>query len=124
MSHVHLITESCAMILRGLIYPCRDALDLGDAMGVTGGGEVYVSRKGVPSLTLVREFAGVRNEEHRALRDWYVSVSHGMRNCFIFVDGDASSHTVRWINSPFEWQKDAENRWSGTLRLHVEDFEP
>ena len=124
MPHVHLISESGALTVNGLIYPCKDALDLGVAMGVTEGGEVYVSRKGVPSLTLVRTFAGVRNEEHQALRNWYISVSHGMRNPFTFIDADASSHTVRWINSPFDWQKDAENRWSGEMHLRVEEFEP
>jgi len=124
MSHVHLISELHTMILRGLIYPCRNALDLGVAMGVSGGGEVYASRKGVPSLTLARMFAGVRSEDHQALRSWYVSVSQGMRNPFIFIDGDGSSYTVRWINSPFDWQRDAENRWSGEMQLRVEDFEP
>ena len=123
MSHVHLISESGSLTVRGLIHPCKDELEPGLAMGVTEGGELYVSRKGVPSLTLVRAFAGVRNDEHQALRNWYSSVSHGMRNSFTFVDADGSNHAVRWINSPFEWQKDAENRWSGEMRLRVENFE-
>ena len=124
MSHVHLISGSNSIRLRGLIYPHKDDLDLGLATGMSGGGEVYVSQKGVPSLTLVRFFAGVRNEDYEALRGWYSSVSQGSRNPFTFIDADGSSRTVRWINSPSDWQKDAENRWSGAIKLHVEDFEP
>ena len=123
MSHVHLISESNSITLRGPICPCKNILDLGLATGMTGGGEVYVSRKGVPSLTLMRMFAGIRNEEHQALRNWYVSVSRGMRDPFIFIDADGSSHMVRWINGPFDWQKDSENRWSGMMQLRVEDLE-
>ena len=123
MPHVHLISGSNTISLHGLVFPCKEALDLGLAMAMTEGGEVYVSRKAAPSLMLIRTFAGIRNEEHRALKDWYISISQGMRNPFGFIDADITSYTVRWINSPFDWQKDAENRWSGEMRLRVEDFE-
>jgi hypothetical protein len=106
-----------------MIYPQKDELDLGLAIGVSGGGEIYVSRKAVPGLTLVRSFAGVRNEDYLALRDWYANVSEGSRNSFSFIDGDGSNQTVRWINSLLDWQKEAENHWSGSLRFRVEDFE-
>ncbi|UCD57331.1 MAG: hypothetical protein JSV16_16245 [Candidatus Hydrogenedentota bacterium] len=124
MSHVHLVSGENSIRIRGLIYPHRDELDLGLAVGVSESGEVYISRKGAPALTLVRLFAGVRDEEHEALRSWYTGVSEGSRNTFMFIDADGSNHTVRWINGPLDWQKDGENRWSGLMRLRVEGFEP
>lgn len=123
MSHVHLISGANSLRLRGLIYPQKDELELGLAMGMSGGGEVYVSQKGVPMLTLVRSFAGIRDEDYDTLRDWYTDVCEGPRNPFSFVDGDGSTRTVRWINSLRDWQRDASNRWSGFMRLHVEDFQ-
>jgi hypothetical protein len=123
MSQVQLISGENSIRVRGLIYPQKDELDPGLAMGVSGGGEIYVSRKGVPALTLVRVFAGVRNEEYLALRDWYANVSEGVRNSFSLIDGDGSNRTVRWVNGLFDWQKDAENQWSGSMKLRVEDFE-
>ena len=112
------------MRLKGLIYPRKDELDLGLAMVVTEGGETYVSRKGVPSLTLVRMFARVRNEDFEALKNWHTDVSEGSRNTFTFIDDDGVSHTVRWTNGLPDWQRDAENQWSGVMTLRVENFEP
>ncbi len=112
------------MRLRGLVHPSKDELDLGLATDVSGGGEVYVSQKSVPSLTLVRSFAGVRNEDYESLRSWYTNICQGARNAFIFIDADGSTYTVRWTNSPLDWQRDAENLWSGSITLRVEDFEP
>ncbi len=123
MSHVHLISGANSLRLKGLIYPQRDDLDMGLAIGTSGGGEKYVSKKAAPTLTLVRSFAGVRDEDYDELRAWYTSVSEGPRNTFSFVDGDGSNHTVRWINSLRDWQRDSNNRWSGAMKLHVEDFQ-
>lgn len=124
MPHVHLISGTNSMRLRGLVHPSKDELDLGLATDVSGGGEVYVSQKSVPSLTLVRSFAGVRNEDYESLRSWYTNICQGARNAFIFIDADGSTYTVRWTNSPLDWQRDAENLWSGSITLRVEDFEP
>jgi hypothetical protein len=123
MSHVHLISGTNSIRLKGLIYPQKDELELGLAVGTSGGGEAYVSRKGVPTLTLVRSFAGVRDEDFGVLKNWYTTVSEGPRNSFSFVDGDGTTHTVRWTNSLSDWQRDASNRWSGSMRLFVKDFE-
>ena len=123
MSHVHFISSTDSIRLRGLIPPQKDELDMGLAAGVSGGGDVHVSRKGVPSLMLIRMFAGVREEDYRSLKQWYTTVSEGMRNPFLFIDSDGSSHTVRWINSMLDWQRDADNKWSGSMRLRVEEFE-
>ncbi|MBI4831800.1 MAG: hypothetical protein HY801_09665 [Candidatus Lindowbacteria bacterium] len=124
MSHIYLISGMHNLKLRGLIFPHKDELDLGLAMGVSGGGEIYVSRKSASALTLARMFAGVRDDDYDALRAWYLSVSVGMRNAFTLIDADGASYTVRWINDLLDWQKDADNRWSGTMRLRVENFEP
>ncbi len=124
MSHVHLISGANSLRLKGLIYPQKDELEMGLAVGASGGGEIYVSQKGVPALTLVRSFAGVRDEDYDDLRIWYTDVSEGPRNTFSFTDGDGSSHTVRWINSLRDWQRDAGNRWSGLMKLHVENYQP
>ena len=123
MSHVHLILGSNSLRLKGLIYPQKDELDMGLATGMSGGGEVHVSKKSVPTLTLLRSFAGVRDEDYEALRNWHTTISEGPRNTFSFVDGDGSTLTVRWINNLGDWQRDAGNRWSGFFRLHVEDFQ-
>jgi len=124
MPQVQLISGENSIRVRGLIYPHKDELDLGLATGVSGGGDVYVSRKGAPALTLSRMFAGVRNEDYLALRNWYMDVAEGSRKAFSFVDGDGSDYSVRWLNSLADWQKDAENHWSGLMQLRVEDFEP
>jgi len=123
MSHVHLISGANSLRLKGLIYPQKDELDVGLAIGTSGGGEIYVSQKAVPTLTLVRSFLGVRDEDYDSLRDWYTDVAAGPRNAFSFTDGDGSNYTVRWINSLRDWHREASNRWSGFLRLHVEDFQ-
>ena len=124
MSHVHFISEGDSIRLKGLIHPIKDELDLGLATGTSAGGELYVSQKAAPALTLIRSFAGVRDEDYEALKDWFVNVSQGARNPFTFVDADGLGYTVRWINSLINWQRDAENRWSGALNLRVEGFEP
>jgi hypothetical protein len=124
MSHVHLISGANSIRLRGLIPPQKDELDLGLAAAVSGGGEVHVSKKAEPSLTLVRMFAGVREEEYRAIRQWYTDVSQGMRNPFLFIDSDGESYTVRWTNDLLDWQRDTDNRWSGVMKLRVEGYEP
>lgn len=124
MSHVHLILGANTLRLKGLIYPQRDELDLGLAVGTSRGGDIYVSRKGAPALTLVRSFAGVRDEDYDQLRTWYTSISEGPRNSFSLVDGDGSNQTVRWINNLRDWQKDSNNRWSGVMKLRVEGFQP
>jgi hypothetical protein len=123
MSHVHLISGSNSLRLKGLIYPQKDELDLGLSTGLSGGGEIYVSKKGVPSLKLTRSFAGVRDEDYEELCTWYTDTCEGPRNTFSFTDGDGSTHVVRWLNGPADWQRDAGNRWSGFMRLRVEDFE-
>jgi hypothetical protein len=107
-----------------LIYPHREELDLGLATGVSGGGELFVSRKGAPALTLVRRFAGVRSEDYLALRNWYTAVAEGARNSFSFVDADGTGYAVRWLNSLTDWERNADNQWSGSMHLRVEDFEP
>ncbi len=124
MSHVHFTSGANSLRLKGLIYPQKDELEMGLATGASGGGEVYVSQKGAPTLTLVRSFAGVRDEDYDALRDWYTDVSEGPRSTFSFVDADGSNYTVRWINSLRDWQRDAANRWSGFVKLQVENFQP
>ncbi len=124
MFHVHLVSGMYSMRLRGLVHPFKDEIDPGLAVGVSGGGELYVSKKTASALTLVRSFVAVRDEDYFALRDWYTSVSEGSQNPFLFIDGDGSSYTVRWIDTLLDWQKDAENRWSGSMSLRVEDFEP
>jgi len=121
VAHIHFISGAHTLRLKGLAYPSKDEIDLGLAAGVSGGGELYVSRKGVRSLALVRSFAGVREADFRDLWEWYTSVSEGSRNPFLFIDVDGTSHTVRWLNSLSDWQKDAENRWSGTVKLRVEE---
>ncbi len=123
MPQVQLISGASSIRLRGLIYPQKDELDLGLATGVSGGGDIYVSRKGAPALTLVRRFAGVRNEEFLALKNWYTDIAEGARNSFSFIDGDGSNFTVRWLNGPGDWEKSAENQWSGLMILRVDDFE-
>ncbi|RJP24763.1 MAG: hypothetical protein C4520_03525 [Candidatus Abyssobacteria bacterium SURF_5] len=124
MQHVHLISETNSLVLHGLMYPLKDEMDLGLAGGISQDGGIYVGRKAAPSLTLVRSFAGVRDVDYEALRDWYVYVAEGMRRVFSFVDGDGLGYSVRWLNGPSDWQKDGANRWSGTIRLRVEGFEP
>ena len=124
MPHVHLISGTDSTRLRGLISPRKDELDLGLAAGISGGGELYVSRKASPSLTLTRMFAGIRDEDYENLRQWYTDIAQGPRNAFLFIDGDGSGHTVHWINNLLDWQRDAHNRWSGLMRLRVENFEP
>ena len=93
-----------------MIYPQTAELDLGLAVGTSGGGEVYVSRKGVPTLTLVTLFAGVRDEDFGVLKNWYTAVSEGPRNSFSFVDGDGTTHSVRWTNNRRDWHRAASNR--------------
>jgi hypothetical protein len=124
MSYIYLISGINSLKLRGLIYPHKEEMDLGLAMGVSGGGDVYVSRKAAPALTLVRAFAGVRDDDYEALRDWYADVSVGMKVPFTFVDAAGATYVVRWINNLLDWQRDADNRWSGLIRLRVENFEP
>ncbi len=124
MSHVHLISGTDTLRLKGLVYPQTDELDLGLAVGTSRGGDIYVSRKSAPALTLSRSFTGVRDEDFDQLRDWHIRVSEGPRNSFSFIDGDGSSRTVRWINGLGDWRKDSSNRWSGFMKLRVEDFQP
>jgi len=124
MDHVHLISDTNSLLLRGLIYPARDDLDLGLAAGLSQAGDVHVGKKQPPVLTLARSFAGVRDIDFEALKDWYLYVAEGPCNTFTFVDGDGLSYTVRWMNGPADWQKDAANRWSGKLMLRVEGFAP
>ncbi len=124
MTHVHFVSGANSIRLRGLVHPRKDELDLGLALAISGGGDVYVSRKTAPSLTLRRSFAHVRDEDYESLKNWFVNVSQGPRNTFVFIDADGSSRTVRWANGLDDWQRDAENRWSGSLKLMVEEFEP
>jgi hypothetical protein len=124
MPQVQLTSGENSIRIRGLIYPQKDELDLGLATGLSGGGEVYVSRKSAAALTLVRMFAGVRNEDYLALKNWYANIAEGSKNSFSLVDGDGSEYTVRWLNGPADWEKSAENQWSGLMRLRIEDFEP
>ncbi len=124
MSHVHLISGANTLRLKGLIYPQKDELDMGMTMGTSRAGDVYVSKRAEPTLTLARSFTGVRDEDYDDLRNWYTNVSEGPRNTFSFVDGDGSNQTVRWINGLRDWQKDSNNRWSGMMLLRVEGFQP
>ena len=124
MPQVQLISGENSIRVRGLIYPQKDELDLGLAIGMSNGGDIFVSRKGAPALTLSRMFAGVRNDDYQTIRNWYTGIAEGSRNTFSFIDGDGSNYSVRWLNSLADWQKDSENHWSGLMQLRVEDFEP
>jgi hypothetical protein len=124
MLHVHFISGGNSLRLKGLVHPMKDELDLGLSTGVSAGGELYVSQKASSTLTLVRSFAGVHDEGYEALKNWFASVSQGSRNPFTFIDADGLSYTVRWTDSLLGWQRDADNRWSGTLNLRVEGYEP
>jgi hypothetical protein len=124
MNHVHLISETNSLMLRGLIYPQKDETTLGQASAVSQAGVVYISRKAAPSLFLVRSFAGVSDSEFNNLREWYLHEAEGARNTFTFIDGDGLAYIVRWMNGPADWQRDIANRWSGTMRLCVENYEP
>ena len=121
MNHVHLISNTNSLMLRGLIYPHKNEVDLGTAAGTSQAGDIYISKKSASSLVLVRPFAGVSDSEYEALTDWYLNESEGPRRAFTFIDGNGLSYTVRWLNSPADWQKDSLNRWSGILRLRVEN---
>ncbi len=124
MTHVHLILGADTLRVRGLIHPSEDGVDLGLATGESAGGDVYVSRKKAPALILTRLFAGVRNKDYVRLENWYLNIAQGARNAFTFVDSDGASRTVRWVNGLDDWQKDARNKWSGSMKLRVENYEP
>jgi hypothetical protein len=122
MNHIHLISDAGSLLVRGVIYPQKDDIDLGLASGVSQSGDMFISKKAAPSLTLARMFAGVSDSDYESLRDWFLTVSEGPRNSFTFIDGDGLSYTVRWMNGISDWQKDASNHWSGAMKLRVEGF--
>jgi hypothetical protein len=121
MLHVHLISETNSLLIHGLVYPSRDEIDLGMASGLSQSGDILISKRTGPALTLTRAFAGVRDEEYQALKDWYLNEAEGPRRSFTFIDSDGTSYIVRWMNGPGDWQKDGINRWSGSMKLLVEE---
>ncbi|GAB4332497.1 MAG: hypothetical protein Kow0099_04260 [Candidatus Abyssubacteria bacterium] len=124
MAHIHLILGAEALRVKGLIYPSTDEVDLGLATAESAGGDLYVSRKKSPALILTRRFAGIRDKDYARIEHWHLNIAQGARNPFMFVDTDGSSRLVRWVNGLEDWQKDARNKWSGSMKLRVENYEP